>query len=52
MTFISAFESSPVHCEKSWPSGKCCRPGNAGTAEMLHGFNHQKMLEEGIEAYQ
>jgi len=45
MTFISAFESLPIHCEKSRPSGKHHRPGNAGTAEMLHGFNYQKMLE-------
>jgi hypothetical protein len=35
LTFISAFESSPVHCEKSRPSGKRRKPGNAGIAEIL-----------------
>jgi hypothetical protein len=35
LTFISAFESSPVHCRKSRPSGKRRSPGKAGTAEML-----------------
>ena len=35
MTFISAFESSPVHCLKSLPSGKRRIPGYAGTADIL-----------------
>jgi hypothetical protein len=35
LTFISAFESSPVHCKKSRPSGKRRNPGNGGMAEML-----------------
>jgi hypothetical protein len=35
LTFMSAFESSPVHCLKSRPSGNRHRPGNAGTAEIL-----------------
>jgi hypothetical protein len=34
-TFIKAFESSPVHCAKSRPSGKRRSPGNGGTAEIL-----------------
>jgi hypothetical protein len=32
---MNAFESSPVHCEKSRPSGNRLSPGNAGTAETL-----------------
>jgi hypothetical protein len=35
ITFINAFESSPVHCWKSRPSGKRRKPGNIGTAEIL-----------------
>lgn len=34
-TFIRAFESSPVHCAKSRPSGNRRKPGNGGTAEIL-----------------
>ena len=34
-TFISAFESSPVHCLNPWPSGKQWRPGNEGAAAIL-----------------
>ena len=34
-TFIKAFESSPVHCEKSLPSGNRRSPGKAGTADIL-----------------
>jgi len=34
-TFISALESSPVHCLKSRPSGNRRMPGKAGTAERL-----------------
>ena len=34
-TFISAFESSPVHWLKSRPSGKRRSPGNSGTADKL-----------------
>jgi hypothetical protein len=32
---MSAFESSLVHWEKFWPSGKQCNPGYAGMAEIL-----------------
>ena len=35
VTFINAFESSPVHCLKSRPSGNHCNPGNGGTADIL-----------------
>ena len=35
ITFISAFESSPVHCAKSRPSGKRRSPGKIGTADIL-----------------
>lgn len=35
VTFMRAFESSPVHWEKSRPSGKRRRPGKGGTAEIL-----------------
>ena len=34
-TFISAFESSPVHWEKPRPSGNLCNPGNGGAVAML-----------------
>lgn len=34
-TFMSAFESFPVHCLKFLPCGKRRRPGNAGAAAML-----------------
>ena len=34
-TFINALESSPVHWEKSRPSGKQRRPGYDGTADTL-----------------
>ena len=34
-TFISAFESSPVHCLNPRPSGKQRRAGNEGAAAML-----------------
>ena len=34
-TFINAFESSPVHCAKSRPSGKHHKPGSKGAAEIL-----------------
>jgi len=35
MTFINAFESSPVHCLKLRPSGNLRRPGKAGTDAIL-----------------
>ena len=35
LTFINAFESSPIHWWKSWPSGNQCRPGNGGTVDIL-----------------
>ena len=35
ITFISTFESSPVHCTKSCPSGKHHSPGKIGTADIL-----------------
>ena len=35
LTFISAFESSPVHCLKPRPWGNRQRPGNGGTAAIL-----------------
>jgi hypothetical protein len=35
ITFISAFESLPVHCSKSRPSGKRRNPGKGGTADIL-----------------
>ena len=35
LTFINAFESSPVHCLKSRPSGKRRIPGYGGTADIL-----------------
>ena len=35
VTFINAFESSPVHCAKSRPSGKRRNPGKGGTADIL-----------------
>src|ERR1700733_1767461 len=34
-TFISALESSPVHCLKPLPSGKRRWPGNGGAAAIL-----------------
>ena len=34
-TFISALESSPVHCLKPRPSGNWRNPGNKGTAAIL-----------------
>ena len=34
-TFISALDSSPVHCEKSQLSRKCCSLVNVGAAEIL-----------------
>jgi len=34
-TFMNTFESLPIHCEKSCPSGNSLRPGYAGTAETL-----------------
>lgn len=41
---MSAFESSPVHCEKSRPSGKRRNPGKAGTAEILQkGFESERI---------
>lgn len=39
LTFMRAFESSPVHCLKSWPSGKHHRPANGGTAAILSQCN-------------
>lgn len=35
LTFINAFESSPVHCLNPRPSGKRRSPGNNGTAAIL-----------------
>lgn len=35
LTFISAFESSPVHCLKRRPWGKRCKLGNGGAAAIL-----------------
>lgn len=37
-TFMSAFESSPVHCLKPRPSGKRRSSGNDGAAAIL--FTH------------
>jgi len=34
-TFISALESSPVHCLKFLPSGKRLRPAKDGASAML-----------------
>jgi hypothetical protein len=34
-TFMSALESSPVHCLNPLPSGKRRKPGNDGTAAIL-----------------
>ena len=31
----NAFELLPVHCKKSWPSGKCRSPRKVGIAEIL-----------------
>ena len=35
LTFISALESSPVHCLNPWPSGNHCSAGKDGTAAIL-----------------
>ena len=35
LTFIRAFESSPVHCLYPRPSGKRRSPGNGGAAAIL-----------------
>jgi hypothetical protein len=35
ITFISAFESSPVHCLNPRPSGKRRKPENEGAAAIL-----------------
>jgi len=35
LTFMRAFESSPVHCLNPRPSGKCRRPGKDGDAAIL-----------------
>lgn len=35
VTFIRAFESSPVHCLNPLPSGKRRRPANGGVIETL-----------------
>ena len=39
LTFIRAFESSPVHWWKSRPSGNRRSPGNGGMADILIQFN-------------
>lgn len=36
LTFINAFESSPVHCLKFLPSGKRRSPGKLGTTAILN----------------
>ena len=35
LTFMSAFESSPVHCLTFWPSWKCLTPKKGGAGAML-----------------
>lgn len=35
LAFMSALESFPVHCLKSWPCGNCRRPENGGTIAIL-----------------
>lgn len=39
-TFISAFESSPVHCANPRPSGKRRKPENDATAAILCHMNN------------
>jgi hypothetical protein len=48
ITFISAFESSLVHCLKSHPSGNHRNPGNGGTAEIFEA-PVSKILKKGIK---
>lgn len=42
-TFMSALESSPVHCVKSRPSGKRRSPGNTGTPDILKSYYISKL---------
>ncbi len=44
ITFIRAFESSPVHCLKPLPSGKRRRPANGGTTAILNEENEYKQV--------
>ena len=43
-TFISALESSPVHCLNPRPSGNRRSPGNKGTAAILVKCNHDNFI--------